>query len=307
MTPIHRMRRLATALPAVLVLALAACAQDYPNSTFNHHTEFNTAIDELWDKLLGFGTLVFVIVEAVLIFTVIKFRRREGQREPKHVHGNTTLEILWTVIPALILVFIAVPTVRTIFVTQAKAVPEAMDVEVIGHQWWWEFRYPEFTTTGANGRVDTLVTANELYIPKGRTVNFILRTQDVLHSFWIPQMGGKRDLISNHTNYLWFTPDSALDGTVWNGFCTEYCGASHANMRFRAFTLAPEEFEAWVRHQLSPAAVVARMPTGQPFPVPGATAGPTTADTAIANDTAATLGGAAAGVGGPGEKTAGLS
>jgi cytochrome c oxidase subunit 2 len=105
--------------------------------------------------------------------------------------------------------------------------------------------------------VDTLVTANDLYLPVGRTVNFTLKTKDVLHAFWVPQLGGKRDLISNHTNYLWFTPDSALPTTVYNGFCTEYCGASHANMRFRTFVVSPSEFEGWVAHQLQPAALSA--------------------------------------------------
>jgi cytochrome c oxidase subunit 2 len=102
--------------------------------------------------------------------------------------------------------------------------------------------------------VDTLVTANEVYFPKGRTVNFALRTADVIHSFWIPRFGGKRDLISNHTNHLWFTPDDSTATTIWNGFCVEYCGASHANMKFRAVTVTPEEFERWTAHQLSPAA-----------------------------------------------------
>ena len=287
MTPTHRPRQLVRAgLAAVVLLALAACAQDYPNSTFNHTTEFNTAIDSLWDRLLFLGTLVFVLVEAALIYTVVRYRRREGQAEPKHVHGNTTLEILWTVIPALILVFIAVPTVRTIFRTQAKAVPEALQVEVIGHQWWWEFRYPEYTQAGANGRVDTLVTANELYIPIGRTVNFHLRTKDVLHSFWVPQLGGKRDLISNHTNYLWFTPDSAMQTSAWNGFCVEYCGASHANMRFRAFTVSAEEFEAWARQQMSAPAVASALP-GAPPAAPAAAPAPADSAAARADSAAA--------------------
>src|SRR5690606_18063738 len=125
----------------------------------------------------------------------------------------------WTVAPALILVLIAVPTVRTIFVTQAEAVPEAWQVEATGHQWWWEFYYPEYGVR----------TANEVYVPVGRTVNFALRSNDVLHSFWVPQMGGKRDLITNRTNYLWFTPNDTLPSTAWNGFCVEFCGASHAN------------------------------------------------------------------------------
>ena len=259
-----RPRQLASvAIVAGLALAIAACGsygQNYPNSTFNHTTEFNTLIKGLWDKLLFWGTLVFVVVEAILIYTIIKFRRRSENDEPKHVHGNTALEITWTLAPAFILVLIAIPTVKTIFLTQAKAVPNALQVEVIGHQWWWEFRYPQYTQAGANGRTDTLVTANDLYVPIGRTVNFTLRTKDVLHSFWIPQLGGKRDLITNHTNYLWFTPDTSLKTSVYNGSCNEYCGASHANMRFRTFVVTPQEFEGWVAHQLTPAAVTVAPP-----------------------------------------------
>ncbi len=263
----HRPRQFVQAVASVgLVLALAACAQDYPNSTFNPHTEFNRAILALWDQLLLWGTIVFVVVEAALIYTIVKFRRREGSPEPKHVHGNTTLEIMWTVAPAIILVLIAVPTVRTIFRTQAKAVPEALQVEVIGHQWWWEFYYPEYN----------IRTANELYVPIGRTVNFALKTEDVLHSFWVPQMGGKRDLIANRTNYLWFTPDSVgTSAQVWNGFCTEYCGASHANMKFRLYTVTPDQFDRWAAHQASPAAFGAVTPAA-PVAPPAAAEGGTT-------------------------------
>jgi cytochrome c oxidase subunit 2 len=193
------------------------------------------------------------------------------------VHGNTTLEILWTAIPALILAFIAVPTVRTIFKTQAKAKADALQVEVIGHQWWWEFRYPQYKVT----------TAGELYLPLGRTVNFTLQTQDVLHSFWVPQLGGKRDLITNHKNFLWFTPDS-IGVTALNGMCVEYCGASHANMRFKAFTVTPAEFEQWAAHQASPAvygAIAPAAPTGAaPTGAAATGAAPTTAPAAGAAD-----------------------
>ena len=103
------------------------------------------------------------------------------------------------------------------------------------------------------------MTANDLYLPIGRTVNFALKTKDVLHSFWIPQLGGKRDLITNHTNYLWFTPDTSLRTSVFNGSCNEYCGASHANMRFRTFVVTPSEFDGWVAHQLTPAAFSASL------------------------------------------------
>jgi cytochrome c oxidase subunit 2 len=177
------------------------------------------------------------------------------------VHGNTTLEIAWTLIPAIILIVIAVPTVRAIFRTQAKAVPGALQVQVIGHQWWWEFKYPQYGIT----------TANELYLPIGRTVNFELHSADVIHSFWIPRLGGKRDLIANHTNYLWFTPDSVSEN-AFNGSCNEYCGASHANMRFRAFTVTPAEFEQWTIHQKSPAVFGAA-------PAAAATTAPVTAAT----------------------------
>jgi len=269
-----RPRQLASvAILTGLALAIGACGsygKGYPNSTFNNTTEFNTAIKSLWDTLFFWGTFVFILVEGILLYTVFRFRRRSDADEPQHVHGNTALEIGWTIAPAVILTFIAIPTVRTIFRTQARAVPNALQVEVVGHQWWWEFRYPQFTTRTPTGRADTLVTANDLYLPIGRTVNFTLRTKDVLHSFWIPQLGGKRDLISNHTNYLWFTPDTSLRTTVFNGSCNEYCGASHANMRFRTFVVTPTEFDGWVQHQLSPAAFAAA-PPASPAPAPADT------------------------------------
>lgn len=251
-----RPRRFASAaLLGALALGLSACGGEYPNSTFNHNTDFNTSIDALWDKLLFWGTIVFVGVEAALVYTIFRFRRRPGAPTPKQVHGNTVLEITWTAIPAVILIFIAIPTVRTIFKTQAKAAPDALQVEVIGHQWWWEFKYPQLGIT----------TANELYLPNGRTVNFQLKTIDVLHSFWIPQMGGKRDLISNRTNYLWFTPNKDLPSSAWNGFCAEFCGSSHANMKFRVYTVTPQEFEQWSAHQkqnaIFPSVAAATAPT----------------------------------------------
>jgi cytochrome c oxidase subunit 2 len=267
MIRIHRPRRpslLWVALTAVLALGLAACGGSHPNTTFDPQSEFARDIDALWDLLLAIGTVVFIGVEVALIYVLVRFRKREGAPHPKHIHGNTTLELTWTLIPAIILIFIAVPTVRTIFRTQAKASPNALVVEVIGHQWWWEFRYPQLG----------IVTANELYLPAGRTVNFTLKTADVIHSFWVPQLGGKRDLISNHTNYLWFTPDSSTADNAWNGFCAEYCGASHANMQFRTFTVSPAEFDRWVAQQRQPAAFGAvAAPAGGGQPAAGAPAG----------------------------------
>ncbi len=250
--PLPRPRRLAspavaTAAIVALPLVLAACGwidpATHPNTTFQPHTEFGAAINDLWNLLLRLGVAVFIFVEALLFYAIFRFREKPGARQPEHVHGNTTLEILWTVIPAVILVVIAVPTVRTIFLTQAKAESTALQVDVYAHQWWWEFRYPQYGVT----------TADELYLPIGRKVNFALRTVDVLHSFWAPQLGGKRDVISNHTNYLWYTPDSSLSPTVFNGTCNEYCGDGHANMRWRAFLVSQADFERWAAHQASPA------------------------------------------------------
>lgn len=248
-----RLRRLLPYLAfTALVLTLAACTGEttqYPNSTFEPKTELGRSIDDLWDILLLLGMIVFILTELVLAFVVFKYR---NNKEAKHTHGNTRLEILWTLIPAVILVFIAVPTVRTIFQTQAPAPAGALKVEVIGHQWWWEFKYPEYGVT----------TANELYIPVGRTVSFALTTKDVIHSFWIPQLGAKRDAISNRTNYIWLTADTIIAPSVWNGFCTEYCGASHSFMRFRVFTVTPEQFASWIAGQQATAAFNAGPATG---------------------------------------------
>jgi cytochrome c oxidase subunit II len=236
MTRDLRMRWLTPALALLLAVGLSACNSFTPNTIFGAHSDFGHSVDLLTRRLLYMGVAVFILVETLLLYILVKFRDRDGNREARQFHGNSTLEIGWTLIPAVILAFIAVPTIKTIFETQAKAPPGAVQVEVIGHQWWWEFRYPKYG----------VVTANELYLPVGQTANFSLMTKDVLHSFWPPQLNGKRDLISNHTNYLWFTPDSAY---AWNGFCAEYCGTSHAYMRFKVFTVAPRDFDAWIAHQ----------------------------------------------------------
>ena len=264
--PLRLRRLLAAALPAVFAVVFTACTtgSTYPNSVFTRFTEFNRDVGYLFDILIWLGTIVFIFVEGILLYTIWRYRRRNENDRPEHVHGNTTLEILWTAIPALILAFIAVPTVRVIFKTQAKATADALQVEVIGHQWWWEFKYPQYGIT----------TANELYLPVGRKVNFTLKSADVLHSFWIPQLGGKRDLITNHPNYLWFTPDSVGE-QAWNGMCAEFCGPSHANMHFKAFTVTPANFASWAAHQAKPAVFGAVTPTPAPAgAAPGAPADP---------------------------------
>lgn len=232
---VHHVKRWA---PAVLMtLALAACSgtsEQYPQSTLHPKSEFARMLDGVFMNTVWTALVVFVLVEGALVWVIFRYRGKPGDAEPAQVHGNTMLEIVWTAIPALILAIIAVPTVRAIFETyKVPPVGEALQVEVIGHQWWWEFRYPEYG----------LVTANELHVPEGRTVTLKMKTADVLHSFWVPQFAGKRDVFKNRVTTLWFTADSV---GYYSGQCAEFCGVQHGRMAFHVSVTTPAEFEQYV-------------------------------------------------------------
>ena len=230
-----------TWLLSLLALGAVACGGEYPQSTFHPTSDFAHALNDLFFGVFWWAVVVFVVVEGLLLFAIFRFRARPGAPEPKHVHGNTILEIGWTIAPALILVFIAVPTIRQIFKSQGVAPADALRIEVVGHQWWWEFRYPELGIT----------TANELHVPVGRPVALEMTTVDVIHSFWVPKLAGKRDVIANHVNRLSFTPDSL---GMFLGQCAEFCGTSHANMRFQVFVDDSSTYASWVtREQGGPA------------------------------------------------------
>jgi cytochrome c oxidase subunit 2 len=218
---------------ALLPLLLAACSPDqYPQTTLNPRADFARESDHIFRVTVLAATVVFVLVEGALLLAIWKFRNRPGAAEPVQTHGNTTLEIVWTIIPAFILAMIAVPTVRTIFKTATKPGPEALQVEVIGHQWWWEFRYPQLGIT----------TAGELKVPVGRTVNLEMTTKDVLHSFWLPQFAGKRDIFPNRYNNLWFKAEVAGN---FPAQCVEFCGIQHGRMAYRIISMEAAEFDAW--------------------------------------------------------------
>ena len=235
-------RLTAAAVTVVLLLPALGCTlHQFPQTTLDPQSDYASLIQRLLVKLVFWVVLIFVVVEGVLIVTVLRFRARPGSPQPKPVHGNVALEIAWTVAPALILVAIAIPTVATIFKTQAAAPAGAVAVKVVAHQWWWEFQYPQ----------RGVVTANELHVPVGRPVELTLVSADVIHSFWIPAIGGKRDVVPAHVNRLWFTPRT--EGT-YPGQCAEMCGLSHANMRMKLVVERPGEFERWVKLQLSPPA-----------------------------------------------------
>ena len=241
-------RGLRLGLAAGLLPLLAACGEDhlrrYPQTTFAPTTEYARITDWLFKYTLTLGTIVGVLTFAALGYILWRFRYRPGMGEPKQVSGNTTVELVWTLVPAVIVAAIAVPTARAIFQVQPELPEDALYVEAIGKQWWWEFRY------AVPGTADTVVTANEIHVPTGRTVVLRLRTDNVLHSFWVPQMGGKRDMITNRVNTLVFTP---LEPGVYLGQCAEFCGDSHALMRMRMIAHTQPGFDAWLANERLPA------------------------------------------------------
>jgi len=226
---------------AAAALAISGCGGPFPQSTLHPRSDFARATDVLFTDIFWWAAAVFAAVELLLLVAIVRFRHREGRPAPTPTHGHTLMEIAWTLAPAVILVFVAVPTVRTIFATAGEAPADALKVEVIGHQWWWEFKYLDLGLT----------TANELHVPSGKPVRIAITSADVIHSFWIPPFGGKRDAIPGHTNYIAFRADSTGD---YSGQCAEFCGASHANMRLRVIVDSDSGFGAWAQAQLGPAA-----------------------------------------------------
>jgi cytochrome c oxidase subunit II len=232
------------ALGLVLLIA-AGCgdAERYPQTSLDPQSDFANAIDRLWNLTLYLGVAVGIVTFAILGYILFRFRYRPESPEPKQVHGNTTLEIAWTLIPAVLISIIAVPTVQTIFFTYREAPADALTIDVRGWQWWWEFRY--VTESG-----DTVRTANEVHVPVGRPVHLRMSSTDVLHSFWIPQMGGKRDVIPGRITELVFTP---LEAGVYLGQCAEFCGESHALMKMRLIAHEPQDFDRWLANEAAPA------------------------------------------------------
>lgn len=218
--------------------------------------------------------IIFVLVAAVLTYATLKFRARSAADEhaepPPQSHGNPLVEIGLIVLSIVALVFIAVPTLRAIWYTYdvpAELRDQTYEVTAIGYQWWFEFEYPAEQIEG----VGPLVNANELVIPAGRPIRVNLRTDDVIHSFWVPKLAGKVDMIPNRGNFLWMMADEP--GYFW-GQCAEFCGESHAVMRFRVIALEQSEFDAWVAAQKQPARTVAHNPDAPAvefasYPMPG--------------------------------------
>lgn len=215
------------------------------NATYQEVSELPVIpFSDLFVIIMVIAAGVVVLVAGLLAYIVVRYRRRAGQGVPQQVFGNRNLEITWTVLPALVVVAVFGYTLYTMRSqpTPGAGIPDGRtpDVVAIGHQWWWEFRYPQLG----------IVTANELHLPVGQQVLVELRAEDVQHDFWIPELGQKMDMYPGKVNHLWLEAGAPGD---YQGACAEFCGVQHAWMRILAVAQPQAEFEAWVLEQRTPA------------------------------------------------------
>lgn len=254
----HVCHRLTRAVP-FLILAFFSCSPAYPQEggEMRPVADMFQPLSRPAEMIHGSAMLVlaitagiFLVVTAVLVFVVWKFRHRgpeDDLKEPPQIYGSTHIELAWTVVPILITFVLILVTSRTIGEIQNRKLPEnTVRIRVVGHQWWWEIRYEK----------EGIVTANEIHVPVSRRsgagerpTELILESADVIHSFWVPQLAGKTDLVPNRKNRTWIEP--FVTGTFF-GNCAEYCGTQHANMLLRVIVEEPEDYERWVRKMKQP-------------------------------------------------------
>jgi cytochrome c oxidase subunit 2 len=253
----RRPTRLRTPLLALVGLSIplllaSACSGSDPQNTLSTQGHISAVIAGLFWPVFWLAVAVFVLVESLLIFALIRFRGRPGGAVPKQIHGNTTLELTWTAIPAVMLLGVAIPTVATL--VHINSTPaNAMQINVIAHQWWWEFDYPQ-QDVNINGSTVSIpkeiVTADELHIPAGVPIHVNLHSDDVIHSFWVPVLVGKQDVIPNHDGGMWF---NAYNPGTYYGECAQFCGEQHALMLFRVVAQSQDDFSSWLSGQQAPA------------------------------------------------------
>ena len=232
------------AISAVLLVLTVACSQ-------GDRSTWNPAGPVAGQQLLMFNVLVwimvatFILVEGVLVYAAIRFRARPGQERPPQVHGNLPLEIAWTVIPTILIMALGIWSVIALWQLDKPPVSAGpvLEVTATGHQWWFEFEYADA------GSGKTITTANELRVPVDTPVWVWLESDDVIHSFWIPRLAGKVDMIPTHRNRLWFQADSNMIETLpatFLGQCAEFCGLAHALMKFEVTVMEQDDYDAWV-------------------------------------------------------------
>jgi cytochrome c oxidase subunit 2 len=240
-----RRHRRALALGAgLLALGLAGCAQDAPQDTWDPAGENAQTIHDLQWPIFAIAGVVGLIVFAAVAFVVVRFRDK-GQAMPEQTHGKPALEIALTILPALILVGVGIPTVSTIFDLAETDDTECV-INVTGQQWWWEYDYP--AQDGCGGIAEPIVTSGQIVIPTDTNVLLRLTSRDVIHSFWIPRLNGKRDTVPGRVHTLRLQADQP---GIYAGQCTEFCGLSHANMKMEAVALDAADFETWKANQLA--------------------------------------------------------
>lgn len=248
--PVPRGPRLKLILLGALALVLSSCSlgvQDGVLDSFDAQGPIAEDLANLYWLVFWIAAVIFVLVQGGLAYTMIRFRAKKDDDgvEPKQVEGNPVLEVIWTVIPVVILAAVAVPTVEGVF-KYTECAPDSMPVDVIGHQWWFEYYYPEHD----------IWTANELVIPAGQEICLTMTSEDVLHNFWAPKLNGKRYLIPGEDTTLLLETFELDEGAVSEEFwvhCAEFCGLSHARMRARVIALDDTGFEQWVADQKEPA------------------------------------------------------
>jgi len=244
-------------MAVVALVALAACTDDYsPYSTLTPRTETAEDIQGIYRLVFWMALVVFIGVQFAIGYVALRYRRRgEGEARPPQIHGNKTLEVVWTIIPAIVLLVIFIPTVSLMYDHAEDAEDGDYVIEVYGKQWWWEVHYPYMGTENEDGTRNSLVTANEIYVPVGQDIQIKLFSNNVIHSFYVPQLTGKLDVIPGHDNRLSFTVPQP--GRYF-GECAEFCGDSHAWMRFQVIAVDQAQFDAWVAAQnTAPAAAAA--------------------------------------------------
>ncbi|MEY2969408.1 MAG: hypothetical protein RIQ64_2035 [Actinomycetota bacterium] len=239
-------RIVATAAGLSAVAFLAGCASNAPQDTWQPKGPNAQKIDDLQKPVFAIAGVVGIIVFAAIAYAVFRFKDR-GQPIPEQTHGKPVLEIGMTILPALILAGIGVFTFQTIF-DLAKTDDTEMVINVTGQQWWWEYDYP---VQEQYGITDPIITSGQLVIPTGTKVLLRETSRDVIHSYWIPALNGKRDAVPGRVHYLRLEAD---EPGIYAGQCTEFCGLSHAVMRMEAVALDKDDFTAWVKGQLSLAA-----------------------------------------------------
>jgi cytochrome c oxidase subunit 2 len=244
---------------AVNSLLLASAEVSYQNvSIFDPVSPPAESIRSLSILVLAITGFILIVVEGILIYSLLRFRRRAtaGSAEPPQVYGSKPIEIAWTAAPALVVFLLVLVTSRTLWeVNVPPPIPHSGDntlfVTVIGRQWWWEYTYDHY-----DGHEMGFTTANELHVPASdegvvRPVYLTLKSADVVHSFWVPRLAGKTDVIPGRTNSMWFQTDRP---GVYVGQCAEYCGTQHANMLIRVVVDSPSDFKRWLESEQKPAA-----------------------------------------------------